>query len=49
MSDTYKTKAWGKRKRLNERTFLTEKMADRKCGAIDDKLSKLEILKKLDL
>lgn len=48
MSDTFKTKALGKRKRIGEKTFLTEKMMDRKCGSIDDKVDKLEALRKAE-
>lgn len=48
MSDTHKTKNLGKRKRLNKTTFITEKMMDRKCGSIDDKLDKLSALEKLE-
>ena len=34
MSNTYKFR----RKRLKKKTFITEKMMNRKCGAIDDKV-----------
>ena len=42
MSDTFKTKNLGKRKRTGETTFETEAMMDRKCGSIDDKLDKMK-------
>ena len=34
--------------RTGEKTFLTEKMMDRKCGSINDRVDKLEALKKAE-
>ena len=49
MSNTYKTKHLGKRKRLGKTTLKTELMMNHKCGAIDDKLDKIEALRKAEL
>jgi len=46
MSNTYKTKSLGKRKRTGETTLKTEKMMERKCGLIDDKVEKMELEEK---
>lgn len=46
MSDTFKTKKLGKRKRTGETDFETEKMMDRKCGSIDDKVEKMKLEEK---
>lgn len=48
MGNTFKIKNLMKRKRTGETTFKTEKMMDRKCGAIDDKVDKLEALKRVE-
>ena len=48
MSNTYKFKQLGRRKRLRKKTFITEKMMNRKCGAIDDKVDKLKALKEAE-
>lgn len=48
MGNTFKIKNLMKRKRTGETTFKTEKMMDRKCGAIDDKVDKLEALKRAE-
>ena len=48
MCNTFKIKNLMKRKRTGETTFKTEKMMDRKCGAIDDKVDKLEALKRAE-
>lgn len=48
MGNTFKIKNLMKRKRTGETTFKTEKMMDRKCGAIDDKIDKLEALKRAE-
>lgn len=48
MGNTFKIKNLMKRKRTGETTFKTEKMMDRKCGAIDDKVDKLEVLKRAE-
>ena len=47
MSDTFKTKNLGKRKRTGETTFETEKMMNRKCGSIDDKIEKMKLEEKV--
>lgn len=38
MANTFKHKELGRRKRLRKSTFIIEKMMDRKCGSIDDKV-----------
>ena len=48
MGNTFKIKNLMKRKRTGETTFKTEKMMDRKCGAIDDKVDKLKALKRAE-
>lgn len=48
MSNTVKHKDLGKRKRLHKTSFIAEKMMDRKCGSIDDKVNKLEALRKAE-
>ena len=48
MGNTFKIKNLMKRKRTGETTFKTEKMMDRKCGAIDDKVDKLEAFKRAE-
>jgi hypothetical protein len=48
MGNTFKIKNLMKRKRTGETTFKTEKMMDRKCGAIDDKVDKLEALRRAE-
>lgn len=47
MSNTFKTKNLGKRKRTGETTFETEKTMDRKCGSIDDKVEKMKLEEKI--
>lgn len=49
MANTFKHKELGRRKRLRKSTFITEKMMDRKCGSIDDKVDKLEALRKAEI
>lgn len=49
MSNTIKYKDLGKRKRLRKTSFIAEKMIDRKCGSIDDKVNKLEALRKAEM
>lgn len=46
MSDTYKTKKLGKRKRHGFKDFKTEAMMNRKCGSIDDKVDKMIAMQK---
>ena len=46
MSNTHKQKA--RKKRLGIKTFLTEKMADRRCGSIDDKVDKMATMDKIN-
>jgi len=48
MANTFKHKELGRRKRLRKSTFITEKMMDRKCGAIDDKVDLLKARKRAE-
>lgn len=47
MSDTFKTKNLGKRKRTGKTDFISEKTMDRKCGSIDDKVEKMKLEEKV--
>lgn len=47
MSDTFKTKNIGKRKRTGKTDFISEKTMDRKCGSIDDKFEKMKFEEKI--
>lgn len=47
MSDTFKTKNIGKRKRTGKTDFISEKAMDRKCGSVDDKVEKMKLLEKV--
>lgn len=47
MSNTFKTKNFGKRKRTGKTDFISEKAMDRKCGSIDDKIEKMKLEEKV--
>lgn len=47
MSNTFKTKNLGKRKRTGKTDFISEKAMDRKCGSIDDKIEKMKLEEKV--
>lgn len=47
MSNTIKYKDLGKR--LHKTSFIAERMMDRKCGSIDDRVDKLEALRKAEM
>ena len=49
MSNTIKYKNLGKRKRLHKTSFIIEKTMDRKCDFIDDKVDRLEALRKAEM
>ena len=48
MSNTIKHKDLGKRKRLHKTSFIAEKMMDRKCGSIDDKVDLIKARERVE-
>lgn len=48
MSNTIKHKDLGKRKRLHKTSFIAEKMMDRKCDSIDDKVDLIKARERVE-
>ena len=48
MSNTIKHKDLGKRKRLHKTSFIAEKMMNRKCGSIDDKVDLIKARERVE-